>query len=51
MTDYQYNRTKAQLGVLKELQGSYGGRTLDNIIQNFESIIAYEDERREKEHT
>ena len=34
-------RLRAQLSVLRDIQKYYSGRTIENIIQNLESILAY----------
>ena len=37
--DYETNRLRAQLSVLKDVMEEYSGRTIDNIIVNVESRI------------
>lgn len=37
----EYTRLKAQLSTLKEVAKTYRGRTIDNIIQNYEARIEY----------
>lgn len=39
MTDYEINRLRAQLAILKDVMAEYSGRTIDNIIVNLESRI------------
>lgn len=46
MTDYEYHKHKAWLSVLRDIAGEYGGRTVDNVIQNIEAIVKAEERRR-----
>ena len=44
-TQQQYNRLKHQLEVLNELMHQYGGKTLDNVVQN---LVALKEELEKK---
>ena len=37
--DYELNKLKAQLSVLKDVMEEYSGRTIDNIVANIEARI------------
>lgn len=37
--DYELNRLRAQLAILKDVMAEYNGRTIDNIIVNLEARI------------
>lgn len=39
MTELEYHKVKAQIGVLERLQPVYSGRTLDNIIVNLKARV------------
>ena len=39
MTDYELNKLKAQLAILKDVMEEYSGRTIDNIVANIEARI------------
>ena len=39
MTDYELNKLRAQLAILKDVMEEYSGRTIDNIIANIEARI------------
>ena len=37
--DYELNKLRAQLSILKDVMEEYGGRTIDNIVANIEARI------------
>ena len=40
MTEYEYNKTKAQLAILKDIEAEFrSNRTIGNIIANMEAKI------------
>lgn len=39
MTDYELNKLRAQLAILKDVMEEYSGRTIDNIVANIEARI------------
>ena len=51
MTEADYNtlRIRAQLSILRDVQRDYSGRTIENIIQNLESILDYRIKHQTKE--
>lgn len=44
MESYKRLKTRAQLSVLRDVQREYPGRTIENIIQNMESIVKFHKE-------
>lgn len=44
MESYKRLKTRAQLSVLRDVQREYPGRTIENIIQNMESIVEFHKE-------
>lgn len=46
MMDYEYLKLRAWLAVLKDVAKEYSGRTIDNVIQNVEDRVKYEEKRR-----
>ena len=46
--NYELNKLKAWLAVLKDVAEEYSGRTIDNVMQNIQDRVEYA-ERRENE--
>lgn len=49
--DYIILKLRAQLAILRDVQKHYSGRTIDNIIQNMESILDYHIKRQKQNDT
>lgn len=47
MTDYEYHKLRAWLSVLKDVVKEYRTRTIENVIDNVEARVKYEEKRRE----
>lgn len=43
--DIKYVRMRAQLAVLREVARQYGGRTIENVIMNYEAILREMDKK------
>lgn len=49
MTQRDYIEVTAKIAILRDVAQSYPGRTIENIIQNLESIKKYMEEEADKE--
>lgn len=43
--DYEINKLKCQLAILRDVMDEYNGRTIDNIVSNLEARIKAKEAR------